>query len=195
MAPCRFARRRLLGSVGLEERVRRLPEGLDAPITEGGDNLSSGERQLLCLARSILPFVDQPQDGRSGVLICDEVTSAVDGQSDERGAQIAHMPSSLAQLVELIERALLAVLSTLLGLPITVLYICHRLQHVDHFDLVLVLDEGSGTSHSPANFSTRAWECSAAACVRAALELGPPAEMLARPTSRLAEMVTAQQGR
>ena len=54
------------------------------------------------------------------------------------------MPSSLAQLVELIERALLAVLSTLLGLPITVLYICHRLQHVDHFDLVLVLDEGSG---------------------------------------------------
>ena len=43
------------------------------------------------------------------------------------------------------ERALLAVLSTLLGLPITVLYICHRLQHVDHFDLVLVLDEGSGT--------------------------------------------------
>ena len=145
MAPCCFALRRLLGSVGLEERVRRLPEGLDAPITEGGDNLSSGERQLLCLARSILPFVDQPQDGRSGVLICDEVTSAVDGQSDERGAQIPHMPSSLAQLAELMERALLAVLSTLLGLPITVLYICHRLQHVDHFDLVLVLDEGSGT--------------------------------------------------
>ena len=96
MAPCCLALRRLLGSVGLEERVRRLPEGLDAPITEGGDNLSSGERQLLCLARSILPFVDQPQDGRSGVLICDEVTSAVDGQSDERGAQIPHMPSSLA---------------------------------------------------------------------------------------------------
>ena len=66
------------------------------------------------------------------------------------------------------ERALLAVLSTLLGLPITVLYICHRLQHVDHFDLVLVLDEGSGTSHSPANFSTRAWECSAACVFRSA---------------------------
>jgi len=193
MAPC-FALRRLLGSVGLEERVRRLPEGLDAPITEGGDNLSSGERQLLCLARSILPFVDQPQDGRSGVLICDEVTSAVDGQSDERGAQSPHMPSSLAQLAELMERALPAVLSTLLGLPITVLYICHRLQHVDHFDLVLVLDEGSGPptlpGQSPLMRGIAQWHVFCTA-----LELGPPAEMLARPTSRLAEMVTAQQGR
>jgi ABC-type multidrug transport system fused ATPase/permease subunit len=75
------------------------------------------------------------------------VTSSVDGQSDER------------------------VLSTLLGLPITILYICHRLQHVTHFDLVLVLDQGS------------------------AMELGPPEEMLGRAGSTLSEMVTAQQGR
>ena len=41
-------------AVGLDELVERLPGGLDAPVYERGSSLSSGERQLLALARAFL---------------------------------------------------------------------------------------------------------------------------------------------
>lgn len=38
----------------LREYVESLPEGLDAPVREGGSSLSSGQKQLLCFARALL---------------------------------------------------------------------------------------------------------------------------------------------
>jgi ATP-binding cassette subfamily B protein len=62
--------------VGLSDLVDRTPQGLDAVVHERGQSLSSGERQLLALARA---FLAQPR-----VLVLDEATSNLDLQSETR---------------------------------------------------------------------------------------------------------------
>ena len=60
--------------VGLTDLVDRLPEGLDTPVHERGVSLSSGERQLIALARA---FLAGPR-----VLVLDEATSNLDLKSE-----------------------------------------------------------------------------------------------------------------
>ena len=59
----------------MSDFVRSTTLGLSEEVFEGGENLSQGQRQLLCIARALL------RDAR--VLIMDEGTSAVDPQTDE----------------------------------------------------------------------------------------------------------------
>ncbi|KAK4183219.1 92fa4e65-f2b9-41ea-8f4e-0e0d5e2b8a44 [Podospora australis] len=85
---------------------------LDSPISEGGLNLSQGQRQLLCLARAIV--------SRPRVMVLDEATSAVDMHTDG-----------------LIQRSIREEFT-----DATLLVIAHRLSTIADFDRVLVLSDG-----------------------------------------------------
>jgi ATP-binding cassette subfamily B protein len=94
------------------EFLRRLPDGLDTYLGEGGARLSGGQRQRIAIGRALLR--DAP------LLLLDEATSALDAES-ERLVQ-----SSLERLVE----------------GRTTIVIAHRLATVRAADRIIVMDHG-----------------------------------------------------
>jgi ATP-binding cassette subfamily B protein len=103
---------RLCRDLGLEPLLQRLPQGLDTELRERGGNLSSGERQLLAVARVA---IRDPS-----VLVMDEATAFLD-------------PSTEATLQRDLDRLLR---------DRTAIVIAHRLATVEAADRILVLQRG-----------------------------------------------------
>ena len=103
---------RLCEELGLQPLLDRLPQGLATPLRERGGNLSSGERQLLAVARVAIR--------NPSVLVMDEATAFLD-------------PSTEATLQRDLDRLLSGR---------TAIVIAHRLATVEAADRILVLQRG-----------------------------------------------------
>lgn len=101
--------------------IKRLPNGYDTMITEDGGNLSSGQKQLLTIARAML---SDPK-----ILILDEATSNVDTMTEQR-----------------IQKAFLKMMEGR-----TSFIIAHRLSTIREADLILVMDKGRIIEHGTHN--------------------------------------------
>jgi ATP-binding cassette, subfamily B, bacterial len=101
-----------INAVGLSDVVARMPDGLETIVHERGQSLSSGERQLIALARA---FLAQPR-----VLVLDEATSNLDLLSETK----------IEAALDVLLRARTAVL------------IAHRLTTAMKADRIVVVDDG-----------------------------------------------------
>lgn len=99
-------------SAGADTFIRRLPQGYDTILTQGGIELSQGERQLLTIARAVL--TDAP------ILILDEATSSVDTVTEHR------IRNAMLKMTE----------------GRTSFIIAHRLSTIKDSDLIILLENG-----------------------------------------------------
>lgn len=99
-------------TAGADAFIQRLPQGYETVLTQGGLELSQGERQLLTIARAIL--TDAP------ILILDEATSSVDTVTEQR-----------------IRNAMLKITEGR-----TSFIIAHRLSTIKDSDLIILLENG-----------------------------------------------------
>ena len=99
-----------------EDFVRRMPGGLEAPIAQGGVNVSGGQRQRLCIARALV--------ARPVVYLFDDSFSALDVATDAR-LRAALVPATR---------------------DATVLVVAQRVSTVRDADQILVLDAGRITA-------------------------------------------------
>ena len=103
---------RALRLVSAKEVVDRLENGLDSDVGEGGDLLSTGEKQLISFARAILA---EPR-----ILVLDEATASVDTITEQK-----------------IQSAIDTIISGR-----TSIVIAHRLSTIKNADLILVVKDG-----------------------------------------------------
>ncbi len=99
-------------AVGIDDLIEQMPDGINSPVHERGSSLSSGERQLIALARAFL--------ARPRVIVLDEATSNLDLASESK-----------------IERALDILLEGR-----TAVIIAHRLTTAIRADRIAVLHDG-----------------------------------------------------
>lgn len=92
--------------------IDRLPQGVDTPLSEGGRSLSSGERQLLSIARA---FARDPQ-----LILLDEATSYIDSATEQK------IQAALSNLMH----------------NRTAIIIAHRLSTARPADRIIVLNRG-----------------------------------------------------
>lgn len=102
----------VLETMGIDDWIRSLPDGLDTEVRERGSRFSAGERQLLALARA---FLADP-----AVIVLDEATSNLDPETEIE--------------VELALRALLT--------DRTSVVIAHRLRSAERSDRVVMIADG-----------------------------------------------------
>jgi len=92
--------------------IKRLPKGYDTIVSEGGENLSAGQRQLLCIARIMLVLPP--------MLILDEATSSIDTMTEARISKaFDKMMTGRTSFV-----------------------VAHRLSTIKNADMILVLKDG-----------------------------------------------------
>ena len=110
----------------MKVHVESMENQLDSNIVQGGENISAGQRQLLCMARALL---ENPK-----VLIMDEATSNIDGKTDNK------IQTMLKEAFK----------------ECTVLTIAHRIDTILWYDKVLVMDKGKVLEYdSPKVLSTK----------------------------------------
>ena len=97
---------------GADDFITRLPEGYQTMLTNNGENLSQGQRQLLGIARAAV--------GDPPVMIMDEATSSIDTRTERIVQQ------GMDKLME----------------GRTVFVIAHRLSTVQNSNVIMVLDHG-----------------------------------------------------
>ncbi|TRY89266.1 hypothetical protein DNTS_031839 [Danionella cerebrum] len=93
--------------------VKALPGGLDAQVTEGGENFSQGQRQLFCLARAFVR--------KSSILIMDEATASIDMATES-----------------ILQKVVMTAFSDR-----TVVTIAHRVHTILNSDVVIVMKHGT----------------------------------------------------
>ena len=93
--------------------IRRLPNGYDTGVKEDGDNLSQGQKQLLCITRVML--------SKPSMLILDEATSSIDTRTEIR------IQRAFAKLME----------------GRTSFIVAHRLSTIQNADIILVMKDGN----------------------------------------------------
>lgn len=93
--------------------IRRLPDGYNTHIAENGDNLSAGQKQLLCIARIMLCLPP--------MLILDEATSSIDTRTEIK------IQSAFSELMK----------------GRTSFIVAHRLSTIREANLILVMKDGN----------------------------------------------------
>ena len=98
---------------GIHDFIEKMPNKYDTMVTEGGSNLSQGEKQLLCIARVMLL--------KPPMLILDEATSNIDTRTEMN-----------------IQRAFNNIMKGR-----TSFVVAHRLSTITNSDIILVMNKGN----------------------------------------------------